>query len=81
MSKKVSYYAMGILICLFSMIGIVWNISNGSETSLLIIFMGLFLLGLFLVSKGYRIIVVKKEEFVAGIINLNGNRKLHEVEE
>ncbi|WP_394523061.1 hypothetical protein [Lacrimispora sp. JR3] len=81
MSKKVSYYVIGIFICLFSMIGNVWNAGNGNETSLLIIFMGLFLLGLLFVAKGYRIIVVKKEEFVAGIINLNGNRKLHEVEE
>lgn len=81
MSKKVSYYVMGILICLFSMIGNAWNVGNGSETSLLIIFMGLFVLGLFFVAKGYRIVVEKKKEFVAGIINLNGDRKLHEVEE
>ena len=81
MSKKVSCYVKGIFICLFSMIGAAWIVSIGSETSLLIIFAGFFLMGVGLLIRGYRTMAARKEEFVAGIINLNGKRKLHEVEE
>ncbi|MTK07436.1 MAG: hypothetical protein F8N38_10150 [Hungatella sp.] len=80
MNRKLYYFVLGISITLIATYGIINILANGNQLSQLIIFIGLFALGIGLNVCGVRAKKVKKPEFQPGIINLNGERKLHELD-
>lgn len=80
MFRKFIYFILGIPINLFATYGIFRILANRNQLSQVIVFIGVFAFGLALIICGVNAKKVKKPEFQAGIINLNGNRKLHELE-
>ncbi|WP_312433356.1 hypothetical protein [Lacrimispora sp.] len=80
MNRKFNYFVLGIPITLIATYGIFNILANRNQLSQLIAFIGLFALGMGLNVCGVRAKKVKKPEFQPGIINLNGERKLHELE-
>jgi hypothetical protein len=80
MIRKFPYFVLGIPITLIATYGIFSILINRNQLSQLIVFIGLFALGMGLNVWGVRAKEIKKPEFQAGIVNLNGERKLHELE-
>ena len=80
MIRKFPYFVLGILITLIAAYGIFVILANRNQLSQLIVFIGLFALGMGLNIWGMKSKEVKRPEFQAGIINLNGEKKLHELE-
>jgi uncharacterized membrane protein len=80
MIRKFPYFVLGIPITLIAVYGIFVILANRNQLSQLIVFIGLFALGMGLNIWGMKSKEVKRPEFQAGIINLNGEKKLHELE-
>lgn len=80
MIRKFPYFVLGIPITLIATYGIFSILINRNQLSQLIVFIGLFALGMGLNVWGFRAKEIKRPEFQAGIVNLNGERKLHELE-
>ncbi|MEY8356685.1 hypothetical protein AALB39_25495 [Lachnospiraceae bacterium 54-53] len=78
MVKKFPYFVLGIPLTLAALRGIFGIRGNGYGHLMFWIFMGLLILGLVLIFSGIKAKTVKKQEFEACIINLNGTRKLCE---